>query len=100
MWYSMSNGDQTEAFEQLVMQEKQLRKAGTLQNSVDSLMGHDVSHQASLPGMMGERMPKWNEEQNALNERKMQLKGEGKLDGDVELTLRKEWEKKLKGILT
>ena len=43
MWSSLSESDQLEAFNQLQMEEKRLRKDGILNNNVHQLLGYKVS---------------------------------------------------------
>ena len=42
MWSSLSESDQFEAFNQLQMEEKRLRKDGILNNNVHQLLGYKV----------------------------------------------------------
>lgn len=42
MWSSLSESDQLEAFNQLQMEEKRLRKDGILNNNVHQLLGYKV----------------------------------------------------------
>ena len=43
MWLSLSESDQLEAFNQLQIEEKRLRKDGLLSNSIHQLLGYKVS---------------------------------------------------------
>ena len=53
IWSSMSDGEQAEAFELLLLEEKQLRRDQTLKTKCANLQGAQLSHVRTLKGLMG-----------------------------------------------
>ena len=86
----MSEGEQIEAFQQLQMEEKLARRAGSLTTKAKHLRGATITHNATLQGMMGDLPEADQKVKDKLQERRLQLKVEMKSDDKIDNILRQE----------
>ena len=75
-----------------------MRRDGSLAETAEGLQGGSVSHSVQLVGLMGGVGEQLGQVNNDVNERRVELRGEGRDEGDVEKTLRNDYERKVKGI--
>jgi len=87
----MSDGDQIEAFQQLQMEEKLARKHGSLTAKANELRGGNITHNATLSGMMGDVAGAEQKMKDKLQERRLQLKVEMKSCDEIDIILRQEY---------
>ena len=86
----MSGGEQIEAFQQLQMEERQARKDGSLTTTVKQLRGGSITHNATLPGMMGDLCDTEQKVKDALQEKRLHLKAHMKSDDEIDNIVRQE----------
>ena len=103
-WFSSVPGDlmlsdpeQDEALQELHLQERQMRRDGTLADSAVSLQGAQASHELKLHGYMSQVGEKWVQQQEEFTERRLQLQAEGRSGEETEEMLRHELELAGKG---
>ena len=86
----MSGGEQIEAFQQLQMEERQARKDGSLTTAGKQLRGGSITHNATLPGMMGDLCDADEKVKDRLQEKRLQLKAQMKSDDEIDNVVRQE----------
>lgn len=96
-WAAMSLDDQSEAFETLQLEEREMRKDGTLKSKAIGLYGAGATLGSTLEAMMGELPKEVKSRKKELESRRSQLKDDGLSNMDADAIIRKETDSVFKG---
>lgn len=96
MWGSMSPEEQTEAFETLQAEEKEMRSNGTLATKAMALYGAGVTHDLSLEGIMGLLGSALKSRNKEFSDLRAKLKDDGKNNIDADHIIKDHYDAELK----
>jgi len=90
-------GDEPEIYQQLCMQERQLRREGSKPEKAATLPGSKVPLLATITGLMGETWQEDHKQKDKMEELKKDLKSQGMSENEIIATIQQEYQKILQG---
>lgn len=94
----MSNSEQLDAFDQIQLQERQMRKDEKLSANASELFGASVPLALPLLGMMGEFGPDFYQRQEEMEELRKKLAADKKSEVEIDGMLKQQYDKKIQGL--
>ncbi|XP_064633679.1 golgin subfamily A member 4-like [Lineus longissimus] len=97
LWQSLNGRDQLDRFQQVIMQEKKMRKDHVLTDEATDLFGAEVMYDASLWKLMGEIVEVHERRLDEAKQTAVLLKAEGKSEEEIDDVLKQQYLALMKG---